>query len=255
MFEPLREHGSSLRSHVEWPSRDALQALVAARGVVTAGGARLRLVAGTTDEPYEQRIRTAAEMHVREKDWHDFFNTLVWLTYPQTKAALNNAQYAALMHERASARERSPQRGATRDALTLFDENGAIVLSSDVRLLDDVRAFRWKRLFWERRDEVRAGMRFLVFGHALFHKALRPYVGITAHAMLLAVTAEVVAMSLSRQVETADNLGAKVMHTLTSPSALSPLPLLGIPGWWSENEDPAFYDNAAYFRSGRGPRT
>ncbi|XLM22397.1 DUF3025 domain-containing protein [Chromobacterium piscinae] len=34
---------------------------------------------------------------------------------------------------------------------------------------------------------------------------------------------------------------------LASPRALCPLPLLGIPGWWPDNEDPAFYDNAAYF--------
>jgi len=38
---------------------------------------------------------------------------------------------------------------------------------------------------------------------------------------------------------------------LTTPRSLSPLPVLGIPGWWSENEAPAFYDDTAYFREGR----
>jgi len=32
---------------------------------------------------------------------------------------------------------------------------------------------------------------------------------------------------------------------------LSPLPVLGVPGWWPDNERESFYDDADYFRSGR----
>ena len=33
----------------------------------------------------------------------------------------------------------------------------------------------------------------------------------------------------------------------------SPLPLLGVPGWWPDNEDPSFYDDASVFRAKRRP--
>ena len=59
---------------------------------------------------------------------------------------------------------RPPQR----DALTLFDEDGVVVVSTDAELLELVREFRWKELFWQRRDAVKARMCFCVFGHALF---------------------------------------------------------------------------------------
>ena len=32
---------------------------------------------------------------------------------------------------------------------------------------------------------------------------------------------------------------------------LSPLPVLGVPGWWDGNEQEEFYDNTGYFRPGR----
>jgi len=35
---------------------------------------------------------------------------------------------------------------------------------------------------------------------------------------------------------------------------LHPLPLLGVPGWWPANADPAFYDDPAVFRRARSAR-
>jgi hypothetical protein len=128
------------------------------------------------------------------------------------------------------------------------------VLSSDASLLDDVREFRWKRLFVERRANVIATMRVHVFGHALLDKALRPYVGMSAHAILLQVPEEHFVQQRMTQLDTIDMLAADAVRSLTTPRSLSPLPVLGIPGWWRENEEPAFYDNAAYFREGRKPR-
>ena len=31
----------------------------------------------------------------------------------------------------------------------------------------------------------------------------------------------------------------------------SPLPVLGVPGWWGGNEEEGFYENTAHFRPGR----
>jgi len=55
-------------------------------------------------------------------------------------------------------------------------------------------------------------------------------------------------------IEASDTLAAATVRSLGTPGALTPLPLLGVPGWWSANEDAAFYDNARYFRSGRAVR-
>lgn len=252
MLEPLREHAAALRLNPDWPTRDALQALLRARGAAIADGTPVRLVGDAGAEPYETRLRLRGEMPVRDRDWHDLFSVLVWLTYPNTKAALNDAHHAGL---RASAAEEAlGGRGALRDALTLFDENGAIVVSSDPALFDDLRAFRWKRLFGERRERVRTAMKVYVFGHALLEKALRPYVGMTAHAILLPVAAAHFAQPPRLELESIDALAAQAVRALRTPQSLSPLPVLGVPGWWQANEDPAFYDNAAYFREGRKSR-
>jgi len=40
-------------------------------------------------------------------------------------------------------------------------------------------------------------------------------------------------------------------HNFLSGRSLSPLPILGIPGWWAGNEDPRFYENKSYFRKKR----
>jgi hypothetical protein len=254
MFEPLREYAAALRAHRSWPLRDDLQRLFDARAIGTAGGARLRLVAPSVEtESYEQCIYLRGEMPHRDRDWHDLFNVLAWLAYPETKSALNAAHFAASDREREGrpSNARSTGRGPVRDALTLFDESGAIVTCGDPALLDDLRGFRWKRLFCENRERVRASMRFFVFGHALLEKALHPYVGMTAHAMLLAVDEAVTAALLARELETVDALAAREIAALTAPQALSPLPLLGVPGWWRDNEDESFYDDKSYFRPGR----
>ncbi len=51
-----------------------------------------------------------------------------------------------------------------------------------------------------------------------------------------------------------DQLVATFAHApekLVNGQVLEPLHMLGIPGWWSQNESDDFYDNAAYFRPGR----
>jgi hypothetical protein len=265
MFEPLREHAHALRAHSQWPHRDVLQALLDARGISNVAGTRLRLVdekwgqtrfferasAGVSkiesDPIYEERLRLLGEMPFREGGWHDLFNVLAWLAYPKAKATLNDAHYGALVEERAGGAPRGPRR----DALTVFDESGAIVLAADASLLEDLRAFRWKRLFVERRAEVVAAMRVHVFGHALFEKALKPYVGMTAHAMLFAVSTEVIRQPLAQRLAAADALASQALREVTSPRDLSPLPVLGVPGWYAGNQDARFYDDASYFRNGR----
>jgi hypothetical protein len=247
MFEPLREHAAALSARPDWPTREAIGALLAVRAPSTRAGAALRLVAPSrSDESYETRLHHRGELQHRERNWHDLFNALAWLAYPRTKAALTAAhsEHPALRNGR----------GRARDALTLFDESGAIVACTDPSLLEDLRAFRWKQLFWSRRERLLEAMRVYVFGHAVFEKALNPYVGMTAHALLLEVDAEFMAAPLPTQMRTVDAMSADRVPTMASPRDLSPLPLLGVPGWWAGNAAERFYDNDQYFRRSRSTR-
>jgi DUF3025 family protein len=261
MLAPLAPFAAALSKHRKWPPREALQELIAARGVQNGLGIPLRLVAPATiaGVSFEERVYREGELEVRHGDWHDLFNVLAWAVYPRAKAAVNERHISARREERENTGRlesagRGANRGRTRDALTLFDESGAIVLSNDRELIEDLRAFRWKRLFWSRRDRVLSSMRFYIFGHALFDKALSPYVGMTAHAVLRSVGADFMHATVERQIVCVDELvaqGASRLGQLTVPTVLSPLPVLGVPGWWRANEEEAFYDNTRYFRGGR----
>jgi hypothetical protein len=243
-----------LRRCEHWPDLALLQALCDERGIANARGTRLRLVGEATGEAYEQRIHRAGEMHVRAGLWHDLFNVLAWLAYPETKAALNERHCAHFSNSAIEHGCAPSARGPVRDALTVFDENGAIVASSDPGLLDCIRAFEWKELFWVRRRCAVECMRVFTFGHALAEKALTPYVGITAHTILVAVDEAFTRAPCAEQVAEIDRRAAQAVRSdgaFSAPRLLAPLPMLGVPGWCAENAREAFYDKTTYFRPGR----
>ena len=120
-----------------------------------------------------------------------------------------------------------------------------------------IRAFEWKRLFWTERARFLEHLRVFVIGHAAAEKLMAPYIGLTAHALLLPVGPPFTRSALSVQLAEVDGLAAQLVRTapaFDSPRNLSPLPLLGVPGWSRESALEAFYDDAAYFRSGRRAR-
>lgn len=202
-------------------------------------------------ERYERRIHRTGEVPTRA-NWHDLFNALAWLAYPRAKAALNAAHVAAAAQE-------SGARGRRRDALTLFDESGVAVATSAPDLAVLLTGFRWKELFWRERGRVGREMRFFVFGHALAEKALSPFVGMTGHAIVLAVEPEFFEAAVPAQRAQVDAQLAQRFAADGGPATprdLAPLPVLGVPGWWPPNGDAAFYDNERYFRPGRrgGPQ-
>lgn len=234
-----------------WPDLAVLQRLLDDAGVCVASGRPLRLVSPGGKAPYELRVYASGELECREHNWHDLFNVLVWLAFPQTKAALN------ARHHVAWAANPGAGRGAVRDALTLFDESGLAVLSAQPELLQLIRDFRWKRLFWEQRAAVIAGMRFLPFGHALCEKMLSPYRGMTGHALLLEVDAAMLALPVAELLRRIDGqLAARVAdpQSLQTTRQLAPVPVLGVPGWCDDNIRAEYYDDTGYFRAGRSAR-
>ncbi len=252
MFAPLQTLADKLPA-IGWPNTEVLEHVAAETGrrIVNARGERLRFVpatqpAGAAD--FESATFFGGEVRVRPIEWHDLLNALVWMAFPAAKAALN------ARHVEALGVEQGGPRSSVRDALTHFDEDGVIVLSADPSLSSLLREFAWTQLFWQRRTEVKSRMRFLMFGHALYEKALRPFIGMTGKALMFDVAPEILAQPVEVQRAHADRVTA--LHLLDPgsmqrPRVLQPLPVLGVPGWYPENERERFYDDTGYFRLGR----
>jgi hypothetical protein len=250
----------------DFPTLQDCNALLASRPspITVQSGARLHFVPQVSgklpfEAQYEPRCYLKGEVPTRANNWHDLFNALVWLTFPKTKATLNARHYHALMKEGAMDEgESSSERGAVRDVNTLLDESGVIVVYSNahsgIELAGLLRHFKWKELFWHRRVQMGVQMGFYLIGHGLYEKALQPYVGLTGQALLLAVEPEFFSWGSTQQLKHLDGLMADYLATpenCRSTRDLSPVPLLGVPGWARDNESATYYDNTEYFRPGR----
>jgi hypothetical protein len=255
LFAPLTAALSEFGEQA-FPSLDDCNALLATRPIRVQNGSPLCFVAHANgklpfEAQYEPRCYLSGEVQTRADNWHDLFNALVWLTFPLAKAAINARHYRALTGERDFAAGR---RGAVRDMNTLFDESGVVVACADPGLSTLLTDFKWKELFWQRRERVQAAMGFYLFGHGLFEKALSPYTGLTGQGLMLQVEQAFFGWHPARQIEHLDRLLAEYWNAPThcrSTRELTPVPLLGIPGWAAENNAAAYYDNTDYFRPGR----
>jgi len=249
LFAPLLPLLAGL-SDGEPPARASLNALAAERGIVSGSGVPLRFVVpGASGMSYEERAYWLGEVETRPGRWHDCFNALTWLSYPLTKAALNARHHHALHRNRESTGGR---RGPLRDALTQFDECGVAVVSPDLELWQDIRAHRWKEVFWTRREATQRSLRVFVFGHASFDMLRTPRIGLCGKAVFLHVDATWLAQSLPAQCADVDLRMAQRftgdLQAYAKPRDFHPLPLLGIPGATPDNEFPAYYEDTRQFR-------
>lgn len=204
---------------------------------------------------YEPRCYLKGEVPTRENNWHDLLNALVWFTFPKSKAAINLRHYRALT-ETGDMNTKS-RRGAVRDTNTLLDESGVIVACANDMLSDLLRNFQWKELFWQRRAQVKSDMGFYLFGHGLYEKALSPYLGMTGQGLILPVEQAFFTWPQQRQLAHLDDLLSNYLlmpEHCRSTRELTPVPVLGIPGWTAENENAAYYANTDYFRAARTSR-
>ena len=190
-------------------------------------------------QAYEHFIFDTGRVPTRE-NLHDFFNGLVWLQFPHTKRRLNQLQAQAIAADGVQA-----VRGPLRDALTVFDENGA-VLSAPPALWAALRARDWQALFVDLRPLWREA-RLVLFGHALLEKLGSPRKPTVAHVYQAPVAINSIA-SLDAWLAQAVQPGPWAAKPFT------PLPVLGVPGWWPANEVPGFYGDAQVFRPPRAAR-
>ena len=190
-------------------------------------------------EAYEHYIFNSGQCPTRE-GLHDFFNGLCWMRFPETKKRLNQLQAAEI-----AAAGIAPLRGPVRDALTVFDENAGLMLAPQP-LWDALIARDWQLLFvglrplWQQAQLV-------LFGHALLEKLVYPRKPMTVHVYRAQFA-----------IDSIVNLDAWVAADLNAArlaaKPFTPLPVLGVPGWWPENENFSFYDDPLVFRP-RNPTT
>lgn len=181
-------------------------------------------------EAYEAFIHRTACVPTRD-NLHDLFNGLVWLAFPRIKLRLNALQASEIAKAGVQA-----TRGGLRDALTLFDENAAL-WRADGHLRDALRMRDWATLFVHRRDAWESTW-LVLFGHALLEKLVCPRPAITAH-----VWAMPVGMSDEEFID------ASLNEASLRTKPWLPMPVLGVPGWWTGNEDAGFYDDVSVFRA------
>lgn len=236
-FEIFNALDVSLLKREEWPSIETLNTIAKQNHLLD-----YRCVSMSSQSSnYEKHIFATHTIPTRQSNWHDIFNFLCWLTFPNTKSHLNRWQC-----EQMSTRI-NQQRTPLENALTLFDENGIVLVSSDSELLSDVKQHRWHELFWQKREQLQHTFQCIVFGHSLHEKSLLPYIGMTGHAILLSVDSEYFELSQSAQLHFLDK-ALSIQRRFDSTKDLSPFPLLGMPGWHLENDDESFYLNQQYFR-------
>ena len=195
---------------------------------------------------YERRVVEHNQLIVRADNLHDVMNALVWLTFPRAKRAISVAHVALGVTADGKTRPRR------RDVLTLFDEAGAIILSQRDDLKKMHEAHRWRELFVNHRQDFSQDARVILFGHgALEQLGSSPHRGLTVKALWLPLAHDTPLIEIDAWMAehvAAGELLAEDEHRL-------PLPIVGIPGWFPENERANCYDDAAVFRPLRAVKT
>lgn len=256
LFAPLLPLAHYVQSQAHWPQCQNLNDWLTRqeKKILTHSGKTIRFVPQIigkqpTAQKYETKIYQTGEVPTRTNNWHDFFNALVWQTFPRTKSILNQIHFHA---QQLDASSLIHNRCELRDAATLFDESGVIVVSAQPSLSRLLVNFEWKSLFWQQRAAVLQSMRFFVFGHSLYEKALNPYTGMTGKGIVFDVDQAFFTCTLAEQLKILDTLMISFLsNTRLSKSHLTPVPILGYPGWIEENQCEAYYDNKQYFRDRR----
>lgn len=212
---------------------------------------------------YEQFIGTTGQIPTRD-NLHDLFNGSIWLSFPKTKALLNYYHMLEIAADSDSDKESKSQRGRVRDTITVFDENGAVLVTSKPSVGEALMDFDWQnslvkpRESWDnpKMPNENAKAAVYIFGHALLEQLIEPRKPLCAHSVVITVSQDFFALSTAERINYLDDKLAEYMDKLLSeqnvtPRKLAPLPILGVPHFWPENINPEFYEDKFVFRSGR----
>lgn len=190
---------------------------------------------------YEQRVAQGA-VPTRDVS-HDWYNGLVWLAFPHAKRWINAQHLNDAGSRESSALKPGNGRSRFRDALTLFDESGALLLTNSEEKAFALLAHNWDRVFEPRNVGWHAQSRLLIFGHGLLDAMGSAHPGLCAKAL------PVVVPDLNFSAMQLQEIVLGVLGQIREPSDFSPLPVMGIPVWFDQSGEPGFYDNPQVFRA------
>jgi hypothetical protein len=234
---------------------DAFNANAAALALANASDQPIRFVPQgelPDGRAYEEFIAATGCVPTRD-NLHDFFNGLVWQAFPLIKRQLNALQAAQIALAGVG-----KSRGPARDAATIFDENAALLVVRDSNegraLVDALGAHRWSEALFERRAAFGSDAQVWLFGHALMEKLVAPRKAITAHTRVAVAGAGYFALDHDARRRWIDQqLARELAAGALDTASFTPLPVLGVPGWWP-GQDEAFYADADVFRPKREGR-
>jgi hypothetical protein len=193
---------------------------------------------------YEAHIGATGCVPTRD-NLHDFFNALVWLTFPRIKKQLNALQAAQIAQAGVG-----KSRGPARDAATIFDENAALLVTTEAgdAVVRTLRAHAWQDALWQRRAQWGRDVELWPFGHALMEKLVAPRKAITAHVRVVRVETDFFGLDYEARRAWIDELvSAELAREGLDTSCFTPLQALGVPGWWPD-QGPDFYADTTVFR-------
>lgn len=216
---------------------------------------------------YEVFIHQTGQIPTRAQNWHDLFGALIWCLFPNTKTLLNQ------LHMQEIKLHGQQQRTKLRNKLTLLDECGVILAYSPAatEVVSQLRQHQWQTAFVSNRhcwstvasnspdtgigvvDDSPAVTQLmpLMFGHANYEMATQPFIGLTGKLLALPVTDDFWQLSVKQRYALIDcRLSLQIANSdfLLQAAQLTPLPLLGVPGWYAANTDADFYLDQQYFR-------
>lgn len=207
---------------------------------------------------YEVHIDKHKQIPTRD-NLHDWFGACIWSIFPKSKAVLN-AKHLEHIHDDHSGNKRN----RVRDTITVFDENGAILVVADDDIGRNIGTalanFDWQnclvrhRAYWSDNEGKDKKAKVFIFGHALLEQLINPYKSLCSHTLIIHVPPAFFDSTLTEQLTHLDEVLSVYLQNFlkegVTPRALNPLPILGVPYFW-QNDDPKFYDDPFVFRGGR----
>ena len=188
-------------------------------------------------EGFIEKTRTIPTRH----NWHDWFNAFIWSQFPSTKLQLNQWHVKDIKINGLHPRSRY------RDRITHWDECGVVLLHTkgcDIPNL--LSQHQWYEAFYGNQAQWGINCKAVIFGHAMYESLLNPFIGLTAKFIPIEVSQSIIAEPSSQNLEEIDHRLLKHLSYWQFSTKISPLPVLGVPGWYP-NQDKAFYQNTQYF--------
>jgi hypothetical protein len=121
IFTPILSAAAAFSHLNAWPTVDDFNLILQKNSIISRENFRAveqDIHQHEFHEGYEQRLFLKNELQTRTNNWHDFFNFLVWTTFPKTKGLINQLQFQdAKRQYELNSKQRTP----LQNRLTLFD--------------------------------------------------------------------------------------------------------------------------------------